>query len=309
MERVTATLREAASESPGPGSRKARLRTALVLTVAVLLLEVAGGLVSGSLALLADAAHMLADVAALTLAYAATALASRAPTSRHTFGLARAEVLAAFVNAQLLLLVCLWLIYETVRRFGAPSEIRPAVMIPVAIVGLAANLVSMRILAPERRGSLTVRAAYLELAMDAAGSFAVLAAGLGIGLGGMEWAWLDLVVSAAIAVLVAPRAVGLLRQSAHILLEGAPGEVDLESIRRRILALPGVEEAHDFHFWTLSSGSHSASVHIRASAEAERGRVLREVQLVLREGAGVEHATIQIETGRERGCAAASDHA
>jgi cobalt-zinc-cadmium efflux system protein len=306
--RVTTTLREAPPASPASESRKARLRNALVLTIAVLVLEVAGGVASGSLALLADASHMLADVAALTLAYAATALAGRAPTSRHTFGLARAEVLAAFVNAQLLLLVCGWLIYETVRRFREPSEIHTAVMIPVALAGLVANLASMRILAPERRGSLTVRAAYLELAMDAAGSFAVLAAGIGIGLGGGDWAWLDLVVSAAIAILVLPRAAGLLRQSAHILLEGAPGDVDLDSIRRRILDLPGVEEAHDFHFWTLTSGSHSASVHIRASAEAERGRVLRDVQLVLREGAGVEHATIQIETEKERGCTAASDH-
>jgi cobalt-zinc-cadmium efflux system protein len=305
--RVTATALETPVASLGSGSRKARLRTALVLTIAVLVLEVAGGVASGSLALLADANHMLADVAALTLAYAATALAGRAPTSRHTFGLARAEVLAAFINAQLLLLVCGWLIYETIHRFREPAEIRPALMIPVALAGLAANVISMKILAPERRGSLTVRAVYLELAMDAAGSLAVLAAGVAIGLGGTGWAWMDLAVSAAIAVLVLPRAVTLLRQSAHILLEGAPGDVDLDSIRRRILAVAGVEEAHDFHFWTLSSGSHSASVHIRASAEAERGRLLRDVQLVLREGAGVEHATIQIETGRERGCYA--DHA
>lgn len=308
MGRVTTTLRAAPPVSPAPESRKTRLRAALFLTIAVLVLEAAGGIASGSLALLADANHMLADVVALTLAYAATALAGRAPTSRHTFGLARAEVLAAFVNAQLLLLVCGWLIYETVRRFREPSEIRPALMIPVALVGLAANLWSMRILAPERRGSLSVRAAYLELAMDAAGSFAVLAAGIGVGIGGMRWAWLDLAVSAAIAILVLPRAVGLLRQSAHILLEGAPADVDLASLRRRILALSGVEEAHDFHFWTLSSGSHSASLHVRASADSERERVLAEVQRVLSEGAGIDHATIQIETGAERGCPAASDH-
>lgn len=305
---VTTTLHEAPPASSAPESRKTRLRAALALTIAVLVLEAAGGLASGSLALLADANHMLADVAALTLAYAATALASRAPTTRHTFGLARAEVLAAFVNAQLLLLVCGWLLYETVHRFREPAEIRPALMIPVALVGLAANLLSMRILAPERRGSMSVRAAYLELAMDAAGSFAVLAAGVAVGLGGSRWAWLDLAVSAGIAVLVLPRAVGLLRQSAHILLEGAPANVDLASIRRRILDLPGVEEAHDFHFWTLSSGSHSASLHVRVSGDSERERVLYEVQRVLSEGAGVDHATIQIETGVERGCAAASDH-
>ena len=309
MERVTATPPGTTVASFGSGSRKSRLRTALVLTIAVLVLEVAGGVAARSLALLADATHMLADVAALTLAYAATALAGRAPTSRHTFGLARAEVLAAFVNAQLLLLVCLWLIFETIQRLGSPSEIRPGLMIPVALAGLAANVASMKILAPVRQGSLTIRAAYLELAMDTAGSLAVLVAGVAIALGGSGWAFLDLVVSAAIAILVLPRAVALLRQSAHILLEGAPGDVDLDSLRRRILAVPGVEEAHDFHFWTLSSGSHSASVHIRALAETERGRLLRDVQVVLREGAGVEHATIQIETGAERGCNAAPDHA
>lgn len=289
------------------GARKARLRAALAVTLVVLVLEVVGGLVSRSLALVADANHMLADVAGLTLAYAATMLAGRAPTVRHTFGLARAEVLAAFVNAQLLLLVCGWLIYETLRRFRSPAEIRVGVMIPVAVVGLAANLVSLKILAPERRGSLNARAAYLEVLMDAAASVAVIVAGIGIAETG--WTWLDLVVSGAIAILVFPRAVALLRQSAHILLEGAPGEIDVDSLRCQILALPGVEEAHDLHFWTLSSGSHSASIHIRASAETERGQVLRDVQDLLREKAGVSHATIQVESGPEPGCRATPDHA
>jgi cobalt-zinc-cadmium efflux system protein len=284
-----------------------RLRAALAVTLSVLAFEVVGGLLSGSLALLADANHMLADVAALTLAYAATLLAGRAPTSRHTFGLARAEILAAFVNAQLLLVVCAWLLYETVRRLDTPNDISLSVMIPVAAVGLVANLVSMRLLAPERRTSLNVRAAYLELVMDAAGSLAVLAAGIGIARTG--WLWLDPLASGLIALLVLPRAVKFLRQSAHILLEGAPGEIDVGSLREQILAVPGVEEAHDLHFWTLSSGSHSASVHICTAAESSGGQVLRDVQEVLKVKAGVEHATIQVETGPERGCRAAPDHA
>ena len=296
-----------AAASPSRGSRKARLRAALAITVVVLVLEVVGGLVSRSLALVADANHMLADVAALTLAYAATLLAGRAPTVRHTFGLARAEVLAAFVNAQLLLVVCGWLLYETVRRFRNPEQIRLSVMIPVAAVGLAANLVSLKILAPERRGSLNARAAYLEVMMDAAASVAVLVAGVAIAQTG--WTWLDLVVSGVIAVLVFPRAVALLRQSAHILLEGAPREIDVDSLRCRILALPGVEEAHDLHFWTLSSGSHSASIHIRATAESPRGQVLRDVQNLLKEEAGVSHATIQVESGPEPACRVTPDHA
>ncbi|HEX9689108.1 MAG TPA: cation diffusion facilitator family transporter [Thermoanaerobaculia bacterium] len=306
MGRVADHAGGAAAALPDPASRKRRLRAALAVTLSVLAFEVVGGLLSGSLALFADANHMLADVAALTLAYAATLLAGRAPTSRHTFGLARAEILAAFVNAQLLLVVCAWLLYETVRRFDTPNDITLSVMIPVAAVGLVANLVSMRLLAPERRTSLNVRAAYLELVMDAAGSLAVLAAGIGIARTG--WLWLDPLASGLIALLVLPRAVKFLRQSAHILLEGAPGEIDVGSLREQILAVPGVEEAHDLHFWTLSSGSHSASVHICA-AESSGGQVLRDVQEVLKVKAGVEHATIQVETGPERGCRAAPDHA
>jgi len=293
--------------APTPASRKARLRAALAVTVVVLVVEVAGGFVSRSLALVADANHMLADVAALTLAYAATMFAGRAPTSRHTFGLARAEVLAAFVNAQLLLLVCGWLIFETVRRLREPAEIRLGVMIPVALLGLAANLISLVILAPDRRNSLNVRAAYLEVLMDSAGSLGVVAAGIAIAKTG--WTWLDLVVSGAIAVLVFPRAISLLRQTAHILLEGTPVEIDVDRLRREILELPGVAEAHDLHFWTLSSGSHSASVHICALSESDRGRVLESVQALLMERAGVEHATIQVESGPDRECRTAPDHA
>ena len=307
MARIADATRVAAATVRSYGSRKARLRAALGITVVVLVLEVVGGLVSRSLALVADANHMLADVAALTLAYAATMLAGRAPTVRHTFGLARAEVLAAFVNAQILLLVCGWLVYETFRRFRNPEQIRLSVMIPVAVVGLAANLVALKILAPERQGSLNARAAYLEVLMDAAASVAVVAAGIAIAETG--WTWLDLAVSGVIAVLVFPRAVALLRQSAHILLEGAPGEIDVDALRCQILALPGVEEAHDLHFWTLSSGSHSASIHIRASAESPRGQVLRDVQELLREKAGVSHATIQVESGPEPACNVTPDHA
>lgn len=303
MERIAKVFARGGEAARPAGSRKARLRAALAVTLTVLVLEVVGGLVSGSLALVADANHMLADVAALTLAYSAAALASRAPTSRHTFGLARAEVLAAFVNAQLLLLVCGWLLFETVRRLQSPADVRTEVMIPIAVVGLAANLVSMRILARDRGRSLNVRAAYTELVMDAAGSVAVLVAGFGIARTG--WLWLDPAVSGLIAILVLPRAIAFLRQSAHILLEGTPRDIDLDAIRDQICGIEGVEEVHDLHLWTLSSGSHSASLHIRTVSEGPREHVLHDVQELLRAEAGVEHATIQVETGPERGCPAA----
>lgn len=295
---------EAAGER---GDRKRRLAGALAVTVCGLLLELAGGLYSRSLALLADATHLFADIAALTLAYAAMNLADRAPTGKHTFGFSRAEVLAAFVNAQLLLVLALYICWEAVQRFQSPVAVRSGVMFWVALAGLAANLVAMRLLAPARGKSLNMRAAYLEVVMDTIGSVGVVAAAVAIPRTG--WRWLDPAVSGVIAVMILPRAVSLLKQSGHILLEGAPGEVDLAALRDRILRVPGVEELHDVHFWTLTSGVHSASLHIRASGDRSRLQVLQAVQAVLREEAGVDHATIQVEWESEAACRSRPEHA
>lgn len=293
------------------GNRRAwrqRLRAALVLTVCVLVLEIAGGLLSRSIALLADAAHLFADIAALSLAFAAIRLAERAPTGRHTFGLYRAEILAAFVNAEVLLLLAGWIVVEAVGRLGEPVAVRSGVMLAVAAAGLLANAAVMRLLSEGREGSLNLRAAHLEAATDLVGSVAVVAAAIAIPRTG--WMWLDPVVSLGVAAFILPRAVSLLRQSAHILLEGAPGEIDAAALRRRILEVPGVEALHDLHFWTLTSGLHSASVHIRAAAASGRGEVLEAVRDILSGEAGVDHATIQVERGTETTCHASNrDHA
>ncbi len=281
-------------------SRKRSLLGALGLTVAILVVEVAGGLFSHSLALLADAAHMFADIGALLLAYAAMSLAGRAPTGRHTFGLYRAEILAAFVNAQILLVVALGVGYEAVRRFRQPVEIHTGAMLRVAAAALLGNVLSMALLSRGSASSLNMRAAYLEVFTDMLSSLAVLGAAIAIPLTG--WRWLDAAVSAGVALFILPRAVGLLKQSAHILLEGAPGEVDLLTLRQRLLDLPGVEELHDLHCWTLTSGLHSASVHVRASADTGRAEVLAAVQKLLKEEAGVDHATVQLEWGSEMSC-------
>jgi cobalt-zinc-cadmium efflux system protein len=297
--------------TPGPpadrAQRRARLKAALLLTLCVLAVEVAGGILSGSLALLADAAHMFTDVAALTLAWAGMALSDRAPTRRHTFGLGRAEVLAAFVNAQLLLIASGAILWEAWRRFRAPAPIETGLMLWVAAAGLAANLVAIALLRPVRRQNLNMRAAYLEVLTDALGSIAVLAGAAFMARTG--WFGLDALLSAGIALLVLPRAVGILREASHILLEGAPSEIDIPALRGRILALAGVEAVHDLHFWTLTSGQHSASVHILAAASSPRSEVLCAVQRVLREGAGVEHATVQVEQGGEADCGSAARHA
>jgi cobalt-zinc-cadmium efflux system protein len=284
---------------------KRRLRAVLALAIVFLVVEIAGGLASRSLALLADATHMFADIAALVLAYGAMALADRVPTKRYTFGLYRAEILAAFVNAEILLVVTGFLFYAAYERFQSPPEVHTGLMTVVAAAGLAANLVSMALLRRESEHSLNVRAAYVEVLSDALGSLGVLiAAGL---MGYTRAFWIDPLVSAAIGLLVLPRAIGLLRQSAHILLEGTPREVDLAELREQLLRLPGVVELHDLHFWTLTSGLHSASVHIRADEES-RGEVLREVRRLLKESAGVDHSTIQVEWGTEMTCEV-TDHA
>jgi cobalt-zinc-cadmium efflux system protein len=283
-----------------------RLRAVLCLAGVFLLIEIAGGLASGSLALLADAAHLFADVAALTLAYGAMALAELVPTKKYTFGLYRAEILAAFVNAELLLLVMGFLFYEAYLRLLEPHEIRTGLMIVVAVAGLGANLVSVALLHEGSAHSLNVKAAYLEVLSDALGSFGVVIAAAVIAF--TRWFWLDPLVTVGIGCLVLPRALSVLRHSAHILLEGTPLEVDLGEMRRRLLALPGVIELHDLHFWTLTSGLHSATVHIRAAEESPRGEVLRAVQKLLKESAGIDHSTIQVEWGADITCTT-TDHA
>jgi cobalt-zinc-cadmium efflux system protein len=300
---VTHTESHAARRS----ANKRRLRTSLFLTVGVLALEVAGGLWTHSLALLADAAHMFADVAALTLAWAGTALGERAPTGRHTFGLARAEVLAAFVNAEMLLVAAAGVLFEAWQRWRAPAPIHTRGMIAIAAVGLVANVAAAAILHEGRRSSLGIRAAYLEVISDALASVSVLVAAVVMARTG--WYHLDTLLSAVIALVILPRGVGLLREAAHILLEGAPAEIDMTRLRRAILGVSGVETIHDVHLWTLTSGLHSASVHIRALPGSPRDQVLSGVQRVLKEEGGVDHATIQIEQGDETICHIEPEHA
>ncbi|MEO8189100.1 MAG: cation diffusion facilitator family transporter [Acidobacteriota bacterium] len=296
--------------------RRRRLRAALALTAGVLALEIAGGIISGSLALLADAAHLFADIAALILAYAAITVAGRAPTGRHSFGLYRAEILAAFVNAEILLLMAVGILVEAALRLMSPMPVRTGVMLWVGLIALVANLVAMRLLSTGHvhghshghghgaAENLNMHAAYLEVFTDMLASAAVLAAAIAIPRTG--WLWLDPAVSAAVALFILPRAASLLKQSAHILLEGSPGNIDPAAVREAVLRVSGVEAIHDLHMWTLTSGVHSASVHIRAAPDTPRSEVLIAVQQALKEVASVDHATIQVEWGTEMTCHASN---
>lgn len=297
MTQVAASL---ASDDGGRSIRRKRLGIALCLTLSFFVLEVVGGIISGSLALLADAFHMFTDVAGLVLSYAAMSLADRPPTGRHSFGLYRAEILAAFINAQLLLVISGYILFEAYRRFREPRVVETGLMLVVAAGGLVSNLIAMKILRTGQGESLNVRAAHLEVVTDMLSSLGVIGAALLMRPTG--WYWLDPAVSAAIGLVILPRTLSLLRDSSHILLEGTPGEVDLDILRRRLLSLSGVEEVHDMHLWTLTSGVHSASVHIRAAADRPREEILSAVRKLLEEHAVVDHATVQVETSSGDEC-------
>jgi cation diffusion facilitator family transporter len=274
-----------------------RLAVVLVLTLAVLAAEVVGAVVSGSLALVADAGHMATDALGIGLALAAVSLAQRPPTGRRTFGFQRVEILAAFANGGLLLAVGVFVLVEAVRRIGEPPEVHTGIMLLAAGAGLAVNLVGMAVLHRGREESLNVRGAYLEVLSDALGSVAVLVAAGVIALTG--WTPADTVASVLIGCLVLPRAWALLREALDVLLETAPRGVDLDEVRTHILEVDGVLAVHDLHAWTITSGLPVLSAHVVVTDEAldggHGGRVLDALCACLGDCFDVAHCTFQLE--------------
>jgi cobalt-zinc-cadmium efflux system protein len=292
-----------------PDSRaetRRRLGGALAVSGALFAVEAAGGAIAHSLALWADAGHVLTDAAALSLSYIAVRIAERGASAKHTFGLYRAEILAAFINAQVLLVVCGAILWEAWRRLERPAPVAPLPMLAFGAVALAANVASVRFLHPHRNESLNLMGAYLELAADALAAAAVVVGAVAIAATGREW--IDPALSAAIAIFILPRTVSLLRQSAHILLEGAPAEVDQPRLTLGLQGLPGVLSVHDLHVWTLTSGVHCASLHVAIAPGGDASAVLREVEARLKADHHVEHATIQIEIREPAECAPLARH-
>lgn len=277
-------------------ANRRRLTWALLISVAVLVIEVVGALVSGSLALLADAAHVFTDIAALLIAIAAIAAASRPPSARRTFGLQRLEIIAATVNSLLLFGVAAWVIYEAWQRWQEPPEVSGAMMLLFAAVGLVANVVGLLLLREGARSSLNVKGAYLEMWGDLLGSVAVIVAALGIAITG--WTRLDPLASALIAVMILPRAWGLLRESLDVLMEATPRRVNLDDVRAHWLSKDFVVAVHDMHAWTITSGLDVMSAHVVVRTDAlDRGigPLLSDLEACLDGHFNVEHSTIQIE--------------
>ena len=290
------------AHAAGRAEDRRRLKIVLVVTASMIVVQVVGFVLSGSLALLADAGHMVTDVAAVGLALSASYVAMLPPSSRRTYGFHRAEILAALVNAVILLVVCGFLIWSGVRRLVEPVAIEGDLMLGFATVGLIANAVSLTILARRKDTSLNMRGAYLEVLSDLLGSVAVVVAAVAVLTTGFLRA--DSIATLLIAALILPRSFGLLRDAVDVLLEASPRHVDLDDVRAHLLEVPGVVDVHDLHAWTITSGMPVLSVHVTVTdaclAERGVGPLLDEFSACVAGHFDVEHATFQIEPESHR---------
>jgi len=280
------------------GRHKDRLKLVFAITVAVMVAEIVAGAISGSLALLADAGHMLTDVAGIGLALLAITLAARPATAGRTYGWYRLEILAAVINSMLLFGVSILVLFEAWRRFRSPAEIESGLMLAVAVLGLIANAVSAWLLRDSQAESLNMRGAYLEVLGDLLGSGAVIVAAVVIANTG--WLGADAVASVVIGLLILPRTWHLLKEAVDVLLEATPKNVDLDEVRRHIVEMEGVQDVHDLHAWTITSGMNVVSAHVVMAPSADPGRVLDGLDTCLSGDFDIEHSTFQLESADRR---------
>jgi cobalt-zinc-cadmium efflux system protein len=273
-----------------------RVLIALVLTGAFMIVEVIGGIISGSLALLADAGHMLTDTMALALAAVAFHVSKRPADAKLTYGYQRFQILAAFVNGLSLILIVAWILYEAVDRFRNPTEILGNTMLLIAAIGLLVNLISFLVLHGGDRDNLNIRGAAIHVAGDLLGSVAAIVAAVVIIYTG--WTPIDPLLSVAVAILILRSAWVLVRRSAHVLLEGAPDWLDLDTMQERIISkVPTVVGIHHVHVWGLTPQDLMLTMHVRLQgAPTNPTECIRHIKEVLREEYGIGHTTVEIET-------------
>ncbi|MFD7401514.1 cation diffusion facilitator family transporter [Streptomyces sp. NPDC059866] len=276
---------------------RGRLRIALCITLTVMVVEIVGGVLADSLALIADAAHMATDAVGLGMALLAIHFANLPASANRTFGYARAEILAALANCLLLLGVGGYVLYEAIQRFITPAGTEGGLTVVFGLIGLGANMISLTLLVRGQRESLNVRGAFLEVAADALGSVAVLISAVVILTTG--WQTADPVASLVIGLMIVPRTLKLLRETLDVLLESAPKGVDMAEVRAHMLALDGVEDVHDLHAWTITSGMPVLSAHVVVRSDVLNAigheKMLHELQGCLGHHFDVEHCTFQLE--------------
>jgi cobalt-zinc-cadmium efflux system protein len=277
-----------------PRDRERRaLAATLVLLAAFAVVEVIGGLLTDSLALLADAGHMLSDVLAIALALGAIWLAQRPSTTRTTFGYKRAEILAALINGITLVAISALILFEAYRRLDDPPGVLGGWMLVVACTGLAVNGISALILHRGGGDSLNVSAAMRHVLADLLGSIGVIVAAVVILTTG--WRYIDPLVSAAIALLILASSLPILRDSLRVLLEASPAGIDVAEVGNRIASMEGVKQVHDLHVWTITSGFPALSAHVMVGADEDCHARRRHVEAMLREEFGIDHSTLQVE--------------
>lgn len=272
------------------------LRWALALTITFLVAELVGAWLSNSLALLSDAAHMGSDTLALAIALAAVRLARRPPDARRTYGYARMEALGALANGALLFLLAGWILWEAGGRFLTPHPVASGTMLVVATLGLAVNLVAMRLLKAGSGESLNMRGAYLEVLADMLGSVAVILGALAIWATG--WSWIDPLLAVLLGLWVLPRTWRLVSEAGHLLLEGVPHDIGVDAVREAMETEPGVASIHDLHLWSLSSQQPLLSAHVDVAEGVDPDALRRRLSALLRERFGIGHSTLQMEAAR-----------
>lgn len=286
------------------GSQR-RLAVVLVLVAGYMVAEAVGGWIAGSLALLADAGHMLSDVGALALALFAAWIGRRPANARRTYGYHRTEILAALANASTLIAISLFIFVEAFQRLNDPQPVQGALVMWIAVGGLAVNLIGMWVLHGGRGENLNVRGAWLHMLTDALGSVGAIAGGAAVWAFG--WFWADPAVSVLIGALVIYASWGLLKESVSVLLEGTPTHIDLDEVRAAMLQVDDVEAVHDLHVWTITSGMEAMSGHVIVGERHERrpsSDILADLHRLLHDRFGLHHLTIQLEPRgfKESGC-------
>jgi cobalt-zinc-cadmium efflux system protein len=281
-------------------THRSRLAIAFGITTLILVAEVIGAVITGSLALLVDAAHMLTDAGGLLLALVAASLSLRKPSSRYTWGLRRTEVLAAAVQAAILLAVGIYALAEGIARLSSPPDVSSTGLLIFGIIGLVGNVAAIAVLNSRRSANLNLRAAFLEVVVDALGSVAVIISAIIIAITG--WTGADAIAAMLISAFIIPRAILLLRETSHVLLEAAPRGLDLDEVREHILTLPHVVSVHDLHASQIATGLPTLTAHVVVTEECfhdgHASTMLAELQACVAEHfeLSIEHSTFQLES-------------
>jgi cobalt-zinc-cadmium efflux system protein len=279
------------------------LKFALGITAVIMAAEITGGIFSNSLSLISDAGHMLVDVLSLALSLIALNLAKRPATVTRTFGLHRAEILAALANGVTLVLISAYIFYESIHRFSKPPAVHTPLMIIVAAVGLAGNLLTIQLLRRTRRNNLNIRAAFFHVFGDTISSVGVIAAGIVIAVTGWELA--DPIIAIVIGCIILWGAVSLVRESVDILLETVPKNIPLEQVTETVMGVKGVVELHDLHVWTITSGIYALSTHVLIEDQmlSRTREITDEINHLLAQKFNIMHTTFQLENEKSADCA------